>query len=157
MTKQTTAFTAISRTAISALLLCAVGIAATGCHPRPEITASSREEAMEKCLDDIDRELTVIKKERARAKADPESASFKTNENYYSDYQYTFLLDDEYDTIEITQAFCKPSRNRYHKDLWHNTGYVEYLERPTEKAFNGRTKVEVVIVSYGYTWKEQPR
>ena len=106
MTKQTTAFTAISRTAISALLLCAVGIAATGCHPRPEITASSREEAMEKCLDDIDRELTVIKKERARAKADPESASFKTNENYYSDYQYTFLLDDEYDTIEITQAFA---------------------------------------------------
>jgi len=143
-------------TTISGIILLVVGVSTTACHPRPDVTASSREEAMERCLNDVGKEFEKVKEERARAKADQKSASFKTNENIYDEYKYTFLLDSEFRSILLTQAFCRPSGNKYHKDLWHNVGYIEYLERPTDKSFAVETKVDKVVVSYGYTWKEKP-
>ena len=105
---------------------------------------------------DVGKEFEKVKEERARAKADQKSASFKTNENIYDEYKYTFLPDSEFRSILLTQAFCRPSGNKYHKDLWHNVGYIEYLERPTDKSFAVETKVDKVVVSYGYIWKEKP-
>ena len=58
----------------------------------------------------------------------------------------------------FTKAACKPSPNKYHRDLWYNHGYVEYVEVPTKNySHHEDTKVQKVVVSYGYTWKEQQR
>ena len=149
--------TAISCTG-SALLVLAICVSTTGCQNRPDITASSREEAMEKCLDDVGRELEKVNEERERAKADPKSASPQTNENFYEDYTYPLLLDDDSETIEITKTYCKPRQNERYKDLWSNLGFIEYLERPTNKAkaVGRKPRAFRTLVSRGYTWKEQP-
>ena len=77
---------------------------------------------MEKCLTDLEKGVEKVNEERARAKADPKSASYTLNENVYDEYKYTFLLDSGLRSILLTQACCRTSRNKYHKDLWHNGG-----------------------------------
>ena len=109
---------------------------------------------MDKCLADGKAALKQVDEERARAKADPMSADFSTNPHVYGDYQYGFLLDDEWQTIEITKIYCEPVPNKRHKGYWFNTGYLEYIKHPTAKAFKVKTEVDRVIVSYGYSWKE---
>ena len=127
-----------------------LGIAA--CSKPPEITASSREEAMDKCMDEAKAALEQAYEERDRAKADPESADWDTNKNIYNEYRWTFLLDDDYETIQITKVYCRPRPNKKHKGYWYNLGYLEYIKHPTEKSIE-ETEVDKVIVSYGYTWK----
>ena len=141
--------------ALTALLALPLGLGMTACSKPVEITASSREEAMDKCMADAKAAMKQANQERARAKADPKSADFDTNPNYYDDYRYTFLLDSEWETIEITQVYCAPRPNKKHKGYWYNTGYLEYLKRPTDKAFGVETEVDRVIVSYGYNWIDE--
>jgi len=140
--------------ALTALLALPLVLGMTACSKPPEITASSYEEAMDKCMEESKAELKLANEERARAKADPKSADFDTNPNYVSDYDYPFLLDSEWETIEITQVYCSPHPYKNHKGYWHNFGYLEYLRRPTDKAF-GRTEVDRVVVSYGYNWIDE--
>ena len=136
------------------LLALPLVLAMAACSKPPEITASSREEAMDKCMADAKAAVKQAKEERARAKADPKSADWDTNPNYYSDYRYTFLLDDEWETIEILKIYCRPTQLK-HKGYWSNLGYIEYLVMPTEESFEVSSEVKQVIVSYGYTWKEE--
>ena len=124
------------------------------CTKPPEITASSREEAMDKCMADARAAVKQVHEERARAEADPKSADFDTNPDFYSDYRYGFLLDDEWETIEILKIYCRPTQLK-HEGYWSNLGYIEYLVMPTDESFEVNSKVEQVIVSYGYTWKEE--
>lgn len=153
--KRTNAFTTSLLALPLALLVSVPAVQAWPWSKPPEITASSREDAMDKCMADANLALNKAKRERARAKADPKSADFDANPNVYSEYTYNFLLDDEWETVEITQIYCKPSKNTKHKEYWHNRGYLEYIKRPTDKSFSVETEVDKVIVSYGYTWKEQ--
>ena len=141
--------------ALTALLAIPLVLGMTACSKPPEITASSRKEAMDRCMADSKAAMEEAYEERARAKADPKSASRDTNPDFYSDYEYSFLLDDEWETIEITQIYCRPRSFKNHKGYWRSTGYLEYLKRPTDKAFTVETEVEQVVVSYGYTWKEE--
>ena len=122
------------------------------CSKPLEITASSRKDAMDKCMADARAAARQANQERARAQADPKSADFDTNPNLYDDYTYTFLLDSEWETIEITQVYCQPKQ--INGSTWSNLGYLEYIVTPTAKSFDVSTKVERVIVSYGYNWKE---
>ena len=64
-------------TTISGIILLLVGVSTTACHPRPDVTASSREEAMERCLNDVGKEFEKVKEERARAKADQSQLRLK--------------------------------------------------------------------------------
>ena len=112
----------LPNTSISGIILLVVCVSNTVFHPRPGVTASYSEEAMEKCLTDLEKGVEKVNEERARAKADPKSASYTLNENVYDEYKYTFLLDSGLRSILLTQACCRTSRNKYHKDLWHNGG-----------------------------------
>ena len=137
---------------LTALLAVPLVLGMTACSKPVEITASSRKDAMDKCMAESTAAARQANQERARAKADPKSADSDTNPNFYDDYEYTFLLDSEWETVEITQVYCKPQQ--INGSTWSNVGYLEYIVTPTEKSFDVSTKVERVMVSYGYNWNE---
>ena len=142
--------------AVSLGLLLSASISPAQSWPwsKPEITASSRKDAMDKCMAEARAAADEAQADRAKAEANPELAD-RDNPNFYKDFRYPFLLDDEWETIEITQIFCRPQPYKNKKGYWYNRGYLEYIKRPTEKAFTVETTVEQVIVSYGYTWKQE--
>ncbi len=125
------------------------------CFKPPEITASSREDAMNKCMADARAEVKQILEERERAKVDPKSADRDTNPDYYSDYTYGFLLDNKWETVELENIYCNVLPYDMHKGYFQNVGYLEYVRRSTDQSPRVVAEVKQLIVSLGYTWKEQ--
>ena len=138
---------------LRALLTLPLALAVVACSTPPEITATSRDDAMEQCLADLDVALEQIEREQQTALNNPRLASFETNPNYYETFQWNFMLPDEFGTVEVVRAYCKPFEYSKHKGIWGNTGFIEYITRPSAK-HPGPSEVSEVIASYGYQWKE---
>ena len=130
-----------------------LALVVVACSTPPEITATSRDDANEKCFDDLDTALAQISKEQQLARSNPRLASFDTNPDYYTTFEWNFMLPDEFGTVEVLRSYCKPYKFDKHKGVWGNVGYIEYLTRPSAK-YPGSSEVSEVIASYGYQWKE---
>lgn len=112
-------------------LLLVLSSALSACAAPPEITASSRKEAMQKCFAGIDRSMAEMR----------------------SDPVINLFASDEFGTVTILQKYCKPMKYKNHDGYWRVYGYVEYLTEPTAK-YPGKSEVQDVIVYYGETWKQ---
>ena len=136
------------------LLALPLVVAMAACSKPPEITASSRLDATNKCMAEVRAAAKQAKAEQAKAAANPRLADRKTNPNYYTDFRYPYLLDSEWETVEILSVYCEPRQLKQHRGYWSNLGYIEYLVRPTGTSYVDKSEVREVIVSYGYNWKE---
>ena len=135
---------------LQTLLTIPLLIGTAGCFASPEITATSRSDAMQKCAADNSRELARAQADRRLAQQRPDLADSE-HPDFWSDkhFRYQFLLDDEYQQVSLLSTYCKPTELG-HRGYWGNMGYLEYLVRSDDED----SKVEKVITSYGYVWKE---
>lgn len=133
------------------LLALPVLLTMAACSTPPEVTASSRDEAFRLCMADVEEAVERVKADRQLAKDKPHL--FDDNrDDYYDNFRYTYLISDEWETVTILNAFCKP-RPLKNKNYYSNLGYIEYLVQPTGKGLRVESEVQQVIVSYGYTWE----
>ena len=136
------------------LLAVPLSLGLMACGSPPEIEAANREEAFKICLDEVDEAMNKIRAERSKAVANPSLADFETNPNFHSDFRWSFLLDDEFNNVEIIQGYCSPSKNTKFSGYWYVTGYIEFLKRPTSKSITVQSELDRVVASYGTAWKE---
>jgi len=117
---------------IKHLLLLPLLLGLVACSTPPEITATSRKDAFAKCFADIDETM-------AEMRANP---------------SMNVLRDSKYETRTKLKTYCKPMKDKQHEGYWTVLGYLEFLVEPTDAAFTAESKVDRVILSYGYNWKE---
>ena len=84
---------------------------------------------MSRCRRELDAKLPGFIKENSDAKS-----------------ALSFLASDEYREIEITQSVCRSKLNVKFKDMGYVTGYLEWIERGTEKHPSATTVKEVIVV-----------
>jgi len=137
---------------LAALLAIPLALAVTACGPPPELTATDREDAFNKCLAEVGEELEETERVRQLAKDKPHLKD-SSRDDYYDNFGLKgFLITDEYEKVSIIRGYCAPTRTK-HKGYWSNLGYIEYLTQPLTGL--GDTEVKKVIVSYGFTWAEE--
>lgn len=137
---------------LSALLALPLALTVAACGAPPELTATDREDAFDKCLAEVGEELEATDKARQLAKDKPQLFDSSRNDYYDNFGLKGFLITDEYTKVTIIRGYCSPSKTK-HKGYWSNLGYIEYLNQPLDGL--GNSEVEEVIVSYGFTWYDE--
>ena len=137
---------------LSALLAIPLALTVAACGAPPELTATDREDATDKCLAEVGEELEKIHKARKLAKDKPHLLD-RSREDYDDNFGMNgFLITDEYTKVGIIRGYCERQKLG-HKGYWSNLGYVEYLEVPRDGI--GDSEVNKVIVSYGFKWYDE--
>lgn len=125
-----------------------------GCTP-PKPDFQTRKAALNHCLSENEKALKEILAEAKLIKDNRELFDRK-REDFYDNFKWSFMHTDKWTKVEITQAYCKPSRSKKWPEIGYLTGYIESIERPNDGKW-GETKVEKVISSYPstFTWDSE--
>ncbi|QNJ23043.1 hypothetical protein SynMITS9220_01750 [Synechococcus sp. MIT S9220] len=104
-------------------------------------------------LDQIRDERKLWNSDRARYQKLEKEDFDKYLDEYYDTFKWTFLLDEEYEKINIIRGYCDPSPNKKFKDMWSVAAYVEYLSRPLDGSEESEVD-RVYISGSSYSWDE---
>ena len=128
------------------LLALPLALQVAACSPRPAATAASREEALDKCEAVVEDTLLQVKRERELYASNPAYYQRLEDDDYgsYLDtFEWSFLLSNRYEEVQVLRGFCHSFPNSKHDGLWRVSGSIEYLTRPRNGANSSVDRVHI--------------
>ena len=133
------------------LLLLPLVAVITACSKPPEITAANMKQAAMACLQETQKKVERIRKERKLAESRQHLLD-SSPEDFWENIKYPHLISHELERVILIRHYCRQKKLKW-PGLWRSIGSIEYLVTPDF----GDSEVKHTILSYRQVWKEALR